>query len=462
MLHLFGSGVRLCDGLTRRELLRVGGLALTGLALPRLLEARAACAGAPQASRARAKSCIQIFLWGGPAQQETWDLKPDAPSAHRGTFRPIASRVPGTQICEHLPLLAERTDRFAIIRSLTHPGVNHGTSAYHMLTGHMHPSPGTLRHPTKSDMPGIGSAVARFHASPAGLPAWVALPSIVRDGDGGEVPGQGPGILGQRYAPFLVEGDLTRGDFAVPAVTVPAELAGGRLAHRLGLREALDRQADYLSRQPPGQALNASYDAALRLIGSAAAERAFDLSAEPARVRERYGMHHFAQALLLARRLVEAGVPLVTVYWNSPSNADNQSWDTHTDSFRRLGDHLLPAFDRAFSALLDDLSQRGLSDETLVTAMGEFGRTPKINRTAGRDHWGFCQSIVLAGAGVRGGVVHGSSDRSGGYPATCPVSPDDVAATIFDSLGIELGCEMLDPQGRPIRLTGGAVIGGIL
>ena len=235
-----------------------------------------------------------------------------------------------------------------------------------------------------------------------------------------------------------------------------------RLVARVSLQEAIDRQAEFLNSQPSGQSLDASYEGAVRLLRSAATQKAFQLGAEPAKMRDRYGMHHFAQSLLLARRLVEAGVPLTTVYWNSPTNADNQSWDTHTNSFNRLKEHLLPAFDRAFSALLDDLADRGLLDETLVVVHGEFGRTPKINRDAGRDHWGFCQSAILAGGGVRGGLVYGSSDRSGGYPASLPVSPDDISATILDSLGIDFHAEMVDPQGRPHRLSDGEVIRGIL
>jgi hypothetical protein len=400
-------------------------------------------------------------MWGGPSQHETFDLKPDAPEGIRGTFRPIDTQTPGVRICEHLPRLAKMTDRYAVVRSLTHTGVNHGTSAYHVLTGHIHFSPGTLRHPTPQDFPSVGCAVARFGRQPADLPPYVALPSVLHDGDGGEVPGQGPGLLGQRAAPFLVNGDPTRHDFSIDTLTLPEDMDPQRLRDRIGLQAALDQAGDRLARLPGGADMGGHYERAFRLLQSPAARRAFHLAAEPDRVRERYGKHHFGQSCLLARRLVEAGVPLVTVYWNSPSLTDDQSWDTHNDSFDRLQRYLLPALDQALTALLDDLHSRGLLDETLVVWAGEFGRTPRINRNAGRDHWGFCQSALLAGAGVRGGQVYGSSDAHAAYAAEQPVSPDDLAATMFHLLGVPLDQELHDAQGRPLPLCSGKPVRGL-
>jgi hypothetical protein len=456
MLDLCGPGNRLCDGVTRREFLRVGGLSLAGLTLPELLRARAS----GDAPRGRAKSCIQLFMWGGPSQHETFDLKPHAPEGVRGEFRPIETNMPGIRICEHLPLLARRADRYAIVRSLTHTGVNHGTSAYHVLTGHIHSSPGTLRHPAPTDMPSVGCAVSRFGRQAGELPAYVALPSVLHDGDGGEVPGQGPGVLGGRYAPFLVAGDVTRPDFSIETLTLPGDLGGGRLRGRIGLQNALDRAGERLA-GIAARDVDANYERAFRLLQSHKARRAFNLSAEPTAVRERYGAHPFGQSCLLARRLVEAGVPLITVYWNAPHIDDQNHWDTHKDSFNRLKNHLLPPFDRGMTALLDDLETRGLLGETLVTWMGEFGRTPKLNKGGGRDHWGFCQSALLAGAGVRGGQVYGSSDASAAYAAELPVSPDDVAATVFHALGIRLDHEMHDSQGRPLPLCKGRPLHGL-
>jgi hypothetical protein len=426
--------------------------------LPALLHGRAAGAAA---KGARAKSCIQLFTWGGPSQHETFDLKPHAPDGVRGEFKPIATKVPGTRICEHLPRLAGMADRYTLIRSVTHTGTNHGTSAYHMVTGHIHFSPGTLRHPTPNDFPSIGCAASRFGRQPKGVPTYVALPSVLHDGDGGEVPGQGPGLLGQRYAPFYVNGDPTRPDFSIDTLRWPSNMDGYRLRERISLQAALDRQVERLCSQPAIQGMGACYEHAYGLLQSPAARRAFDLTAEPAAVRERYGWHHFGQSCLLARRLVEAGVPLITVYWNAPHIDDLQHWDTHKDSFNRLKNHLLPHLDRALTALLEDLHFRGLLDETLIIWMGEFGRTPKLNKNAGRDHWGFCQSVLLAGSGVRGGHVYGSSDASAAYAAELPVSPDDLAATIFTSLGITLDRELHDAQGRPLPLCTGKPVSAL-
>jgi hypothetical protein len=458
MLELTGAGTQLCDGLSRRTFLRVGGLVVSGLTVPSMLRGRAAAS-----ARGRAKSCIQLFMWGGPSQQETFDLKPHAPDGVRGLFRPIATRVPGTRVCEHLPRLAGLADRYALLRSVTHTGVNHGTSAYHMLTGHIHFNPGTLRHPTPNDYPSVCAAVGRFGRQPPDLPACAALPSVVYDGDGGEVPGQGPGLLGPRHAPFYVHGDLNRPDFTIQTLVLPEELNGERFRARVRLQGALDRQAERLARLPAARALDGHYERAFRLLQSPAAQRAFDLASEPAAVRERYGYYRngFGQSCLLARRLVEAGVPLVTVYWNSSDLSQADSWDTHANGFHRLAHDLLPALDQVLTTLLEDLDSRGLLDETLVVWMGEFGRTPKLNKNAGRDHWGFCQSVLMAGGGVRGGQVYGSSDAAAAYAAERPVSPDDLAATVYQALGIPLDQTLLDAQGRPVPLCAGKPVWGL-
>jgi hypothetical protein len=270
---------------------------------------------------------------------------------------------------------------------------------------------------------------------------------VLHDGDGGEVPGQGPGVLGQRDAPFLLNGDPSRPDFRIDTLRLPADVDGRRLRERIGLRAALDHET--------AGAVDGYYERAFGLLQSAAARRAFDLADEPDRIRDRYGWNHFGQSCLLARRLVETGVPLITVYWNTPSLTTADSWDTHADGFNRLKNHLLPPFDAALTALLGDLHDRGLLDETLVVWFGEFGRTPKLNKSAGRDHWGFCQSVLLAGAGVKGGRVYGSSDASAAYAAEQPVSPDDLAATVFQTLGVNLDQEVRDTQGRPLQICAG-------
>jgi hypothetical protein len=458
MLRLLGPSGPLCDGLSRRELLRIGGLGLGSLALPELFRLQAR---GTEKKRRKVRSVLLLFMWGGPSQLETFDLKPEAPEGVRSVFRPIATRTSGIRICEHLPRLAERTERYAILRSVTHTGVNHGTSSYHMLTGRIHITPGTLRHPTPNDHPSVGSAVQRFGPQPAELPASVSLPSVLYDGDGGEVPGQGPGLLGQRHAPFYVHGDPTRPDFSLETLSLPTDVDGGRLRERVGLHTALERTGESLAKLPSNPTRDGHYEQAFRLLQSPAARKAFRLRDEPAALRERYGVHHFGQSCLLARRLVEAGVPLVTVYWNSSRNTDNQSWDTHDRTVERMRDHLLPAFDLAMAALLDDLYTRGLLDGTLVMWMGEFGRTPKLNRAGGRDHWGFCQSVLMAGGGVKGGQVYGSSDAQAAYAADKPVSPDDLAATVFDALGVPLDTEVTDPTGRPLALCLGHPVRGV-
>lgn len=457
-------GLRLCDGLNRRQWLTVGAFGALGLALPgwRIAEAQASASPDDRKSFGKAKACIQIFLWGGPGAQETWDLKPNAPDGTRGDFKPIATRLPGVQICEHLPQLAQRADKYSIIRSLAHTGVNHGTSAYHMLTGQIHWSPGTLRHPTKQDVPNLGANAARFLHRPDYLPAHVHLPSIVNDGDGLPVPGQGAGFLGSAHEPFQVLGDLTDKKFRLSGLALAEGVGRRRLQDRLGLQEAIEVQRQHLREESVGVALGSAFRRAVDLLQSPKTEAAFDLASETAATRDKYGWHHFAQSLLLARRLVESGVPFVTVYWNSPSNTDNQSWDTHTDQHVRMKDHLLPPFDQAMSAFLDDMSQRGLLDETLVTWYGEFGRTPVINRSGGRDHWGFCQSVGITGAGIVPGVIHGASTKDGGYPDRDAVSPDDLTATMLHCLGVDHTIHMHDLQNRPMPLSYGNIVDELL
>lgn len=463
-----GNGIQMCDGMARRTWLSLGTLGAVGLTLPQWW-ASTAHGGDSTTPGARlpvtkpsAKACIQIYLTGGPGQHETWDMKPEAPTGIRGEFRPIDTSVSGFRVCEHLPRLAQQAHQYAIIRSLTHTGLSHSTSMYHMLTGHIHPSPGSLRHPAKSDMPGVGCNAGRFLKHPAYLPPYVGLPAIVNEEDGLPIPGQDAGILGETHAPFRVLGDLTRPDFRVPVLELAQGLSRERLDRRVALREVVDRQREHLAQEQTGRAVDIAYERAVNLLVSPKTEEAFNLSREPAALREKYGDHHFAQALLLARRLVEQGVPFVTVYWTSRFQADNQHWDTHFNQHVRMREHLLPHFDKAVSAFLDDMTQRGLLDETLVTWWGDFGRTPKINGQGGRDHWGFCQSVGLAGGGIKGGLVYGSSTKDGGYPETCPVTPDDLAATMFHCLGIDHTQHMHDLQGKPVRPSYGEPVFGVL
>ncbi len=450
MLHLGQTNNHSCQGINRRTFLQIGGLGLTGLTLSGLITQPSSANSS--LTRPRARNCILLYMWGGPAHQDTFDLKPNAPDNVRGEFRPMSTCVPGLQICEHLPRLGQMMDRLALIRSVTHTGTNHATSAYHMLTGHIHFRPGPGSIPTPQDYPHIGSAVARFGRQPSDMPPFVALPRVMYEGDGRKVAGQEPGILGQRYAPFLVNGDPTRPDFSVETLTLPDEITQQRLQQRINLHAALEQQAERFSDLPGARDMQTHYERVYNLLQSPTAQRALNLANESDRVRSRYGWHHFGQSCLLARRLVEADVPLVTVYWNTGAAGDPGNWDTHRDNFNRLRTVLLPHFERSMTALLEDLENRGLLDETLIVWMGEFGRTPRINRNGGRDHWGFCQSVLLAGGGIRGGQVYGSSDSHAAYAAERPVRPDDIAATIFHCLGINRDQEMRDSQGRPMPL----------
>jgi hypothetical protein len=316
--------------------------------------------------------------------------------------------------------------------------------------------------PTPHDHPNLGCAAARFGRRPDAVPAHVALPSELFEADGRKVAGQGPGVLGPRHAPFLVHGDPTRPDFSIDTLTLPDEVGPGRLRGRIALQAALERENARLAGLPAARELSGHCERVYRLLQSPRAQRALHLAGESPRARDRYGWHHFGQSCLLARRLVEADVPWVTVYWNTGAAGDAGNWDTHDNNFRRLRDVLLPPFEQGYTALLEDLHQRGLLDETLVVWMGEFGRTPRLNRNGGRDHWGFCGTALLAGGGVRGGQAYGSSDAHAAYAAERPVSPDDLAATVLHCLGIRPDLEIHDPQGRPTPLCTGTPVLGLL
>lgn len=460
MLSIQGRSVRLCDGITRREALRVGGLALTGLTWSDWLRARAA-AGQTTNRKASAKACILIYNYGGPSHIDTWDLKPDAPREIRGQFRPIATRVPGLSITEHLPRLAALADRYAVVRSVGHGDNDHAIGAYLTLTSHSHPKHTILGiEPPASpqDMPSMGSVVSKLRPVRKPLFSYVTLGDLRHLGNHDSM-GQNAGCLGKAYDPFTlpfarpIEGPLDMSGITsvLGAVDQP------RLDHRHRLLDEMTRLAPALEKTASLRHLDESVRKAHELLASSASRDAFDLEREPPKVRDFYGSTPFSQNCLLARRLVEAGVPMITVYsWG------NRDWDTHGDNFRHLKDTLLPGTDRAVSALLEDLRLRGLLDETLVVWMGDMGRTPRINPSAGRDHWSFCYSVVLAGGGIRGGQVLGSSDRSAAYPAMNPVGPADIAATIYRCLGIDPAAHVMDQQGRPISICPGKPIEALL
>jgi hypothetical protein len=452
----------------RRELLRAGSLGLFGLGLPQLLQARSAAA--PRAGQA--KSCIVLFMWGGPAQQDTWDPKPEAPAEYRGEFKPITTRVPGVRVCEHLPLLARRTDSLALIRSMTHPDVDHTTATHFLLTGRSVPRRGA---PRTEDWPTYGSVLSWLGRGRGPLPPFVSMMPVVPNGAPRfveESHGQDAGWLGPLYHPLRIDADASKPDYRVGEFSLRADLPPTRTDDRRRLLHDLDRQRRVLEGQLDVAALGAHYERAFSLLASRGAAAAFDLTREPRAVRERYGMNPHGQAVLQARRLVEAGVPLVTVFWQNDGITNvSVYWDTHSRNFIDLKTRLCPVADRAFSALLEDLEQRGLLDETLVVWTGEMGRTPRVGQSVvggagagrdGRDHWPHCFTTVLAGGGIRGGVVHGASDRHAAYPAANPTSPDELAATVYHCLGVDPRTPVRDRLGRPMTLCEGTPVQAIL
>jgi hypothetical protein len=445
-------------GPSRRDALRAGALAMTGLALPELYRNRAAAAG--PGGFGRAKSCLLIFMWGGPSQLDTWDPKPDAPAEVRGSFNSIATRTPGVRISEHFPMLATRTDKLAIVRSLCHDDFTHLSTAHRVTTGHVAPTQySDAAGPSPNDWPHLGSLIARVRPRDGVLPQTVTLPWTVAHpaAPGGKAPGQHGGWLGKAYDPFAIEGDPNAPGFHVEGLGLPAGITNERLGGRRNLRAAMDHAPRFPGNGPA--AWDRYCERALDSLGSAEASGAFAIDREDPRVRDRYGRNTHGQCLLMARRLIEAGVPLVSVNWHDDHHF---FWDTHGDNFNQLKTRLMPPADRGFSALLDDLEARGLLDETLVVWVGEFGRRPHITAAnAGREHWPHCYSAVMAGAGIRGGAVHGASDRWAAYPARDPVSPDDIGATIFHSLGIDPATEIRDPLGRPIRINDGSTLTGL-
>jgi hypothetical protein len=456
MISLTGSDLGLIGPMGRREVLRVGGLALTGLGLPGLLRGRA-LAGPSGGSRpstfGKARSCIVLWVKGGPSHLDTVDMKPDAPAQVRGQFRPIATSVPGLSVCEHLPLTARQAHRLTVVRSLSHADANHPSAAYGMTTGFTYPRAQNLANEgTREDHPHLGSSLAAVEAAArrgGPVPPFVMVPQyLVVNGE--HRSGQHAGVLGGRFDPMVSAGDPNSQGYRPTDLGLDPPVGPDRYARRFDLLAALGETAT----AGLGREFEVSYRNASALVESGATRRAFDIASEPEPVRRRYGRSLWGQSVLLARRLIEAGVRLVHVNW-VPINPDT-GWDTHAKNFEQLATILLPKLDRSLAALLDDLAARGLLDETLVVLAGEFGRTPRVNPNAGRDHWPAAFSAVLAGAGLTGGRVFGATDRQGAAVVDGRLSPADLAATIFHALGVDPGAEVRSPLGRPVRVCEGA------
>ena len=439
--------------LSRRELIRAGGLGALGLGLPTLKRARAAASGQP-----RANSCLIIFLSGGPPQHETFDPKPAAPIEIRGPFLPIATSVPGLQFSELLPLSAARAHRMCVIRSMTTGVHSHSTSGAFMLTGHEPTSVAESVPPSAQDWPSLAGAVGALRAAERSPLDAVILPEPIFNNPAIPWPGQNGGFMGAAWHPHILRCDPSQERIEIEGLTAAAGITELRLDDRHALLGQVDRMLHRGLRSPAIAEMNRFQQEAFDLLHAGATREALEIEREPAASRDRYGRGKFGQSVLLGRRLIEAGVRLVQVNWpREPGDtaAGNPLWDTHQDNAGRLKNVLCPQFDTAYSALLDDLEARGLLDETLVVVMGEFGRTPTINSAGGRDHWGSVFSVALAGAGVPGGGVIGASDARGGMPADRPVRPPDLAATIFQLLGISPDHEFRDPFDRPLQVTSG-------
>jgi hypothetical protein len=442
-------------GIDRRELLQVGYSGLLGLGLSSLPAAASQPAGTRAARKPR--SVIIVFLTGAPSHIDMFDLKPDAPPEVRGEFRPVATNVPGVQVGEHLPRLATRADRYALVRTLSHRENNHLVATHHVLTGY--PQPGAFfdKVASRTDWPCYSSGLSCLRPRTDGVPTGVNLPTFLVEGPL-TWPGQHAGFLGPRHDPWQITRDPNASDFRVDSLRLAAGLEIDRLDDRRALLEQVDQQQRALAGQAEGRRLSDQQQKAFTILTSGKLAQAFEMEREPLAVRERYGRHAFGQSLLLARRLVQAGVPVVQANMGRVQN-----WDTHGDNFSRLKNSLLPPLDRGVAALLDDLAASGLLDATLVMMLGEFGRTPKVvgqsgSRNAGRDHWAPCFFGLFAGAGVRGGQVVGKSDKVGAYPATTPYSPDDVGATVYHVLGVDPASEVRDRQDRPVQLNRGNVM----
>jgi hypothetical protein len=454
---------RFCDQISRREWLRIGGLGMLGLSLPALHARRAEARSSQPRSGGKAKACILLYLGGGPPQHETWDPKPNAPAEIRGDLKPIASAVPGLQVGELMPRVARLADRCCVLRAVSTHDNSHSSSMYWTLTGHPHQplNNEVVKQGPPNDAPGIGGVIRHLYRGTCPLPPAITLPEQFI-GNNLVVPnGQNAGFLGRKADPWLLTCDPSAADFQVPALDLSSEVAPLRFDERHSLLQHVNQHLDRVDREGALGLFDAQTRQAIDLLRSPKARKAFALDQEPEAVRERYGKHKFGQSVLLARRLVEAGVSLVQVNWpreKGDMQTGNPLWDTHSKNSERLKTALMPPWDLAYSALLEDLTARGMFEETLVVCLAEFGRTPKINAQAGRDHWGGVFSVALAGGGIQGGRVIGASDSIGGEPKDGMVQPQDITATIFHCLGYHPDSEIRDTLGRPIPISRGQLI----
>ena len=438
-------------GINRRELLQVGYSGLLGLGLSSF--ARAGSKEAPSLSNSKKpKSVLIVFLTGAASHLETFDPKPDAPAEIRGEYQAVQTQTPGLLASEHIPKLAARSKLYSVVRSLSHRDNNHLVATHHVLTGHQQPGAFFDKIASRDDFPNYAAGLSYHRSPPVGTPVGVNLPTYLMEGPL-LWPGQHAGFLGPKHDIMQITQNPNSPDFKVDNLRPAAGMDVNQLHDRMALLTAVNDQRKWLAEQAETKKMTDQQHQALAVLTSGKVARAFDIDKEPAAVRDKYGRHAFGQSCLMARRLIEAGVPVVQANMGRVQN-----WDTHGDQFKRMKTDLLPPTDSAVSALLDDMSDRGLLDDTLVMMIGEFGREPKINKQGGREHWAPCFSGLFAGAGVRGGQVIGKSDKNGGYPITTPYSPDDIGATVYSVLGIDGHGEVRDRLGRPVQLNRGHAI----
>ena len=454
MMQATGTGV------SRRSILTAGGMGLLGLTMPRWLAAEAVT------RPTQAKSVIFLFQFGGPSHLDTFDPKPNAAEGVRSQFGVIETSAPGIRICEPLSRMATVMDKVTLLRTVYHDMKNHNSASYYALTGQRPPLDDIRLRDSFDLMPAYGSMVDHVAPVGTGLPTSVSLPYVIRDGE--ITPGQHASFLGKAHDPLLITDDPNRSNFQLPELSLPGNLSLDRLNDRQALQEIVNRQTKLLEYAPAAKGLDQYYDKALSMLTSPKVREAFHLSKEPDSLREQYGRTTYGQSCLLARRLVESGVKFVTVYYSNSigGRRKEDGWDTHgfdnTRMYPILKDYHLPLLDQTLPTLLNDLDDRGLLDTTLVVWMGEFGRTPKINTNISRDHWPSCYTVLLAGGGAKRGFVHGESDKNAAYPDRDPVQLDDLAATMFQLLGINPHHELRDRLNRPRPISPGKPVFNVM
>lgn len=468
MLSLNGPATRLCDGIERREMLRIGALGMSGVSLPLLMSragkaSESAAVNSKTSSFGQAKNCIVLYLSGGAAHLDTFDPKPDAPIEIRGEFDTIETALPGTRISEHLPHTARLLEKGALIRSVTHTSGGHADGGYTMFTGYKYDGTGAQANfMNREDHPHIGAALAKVSPGEGPMVPFVLVPRRL-DAGSGRRAGQWGGRLGGKFDPLMTGGNPNDDDFKLNHLPLLASRPPELYRRRKRLLDQVNSQVEYLQDNSIARSLKKNQEQALDVMSSDAVKRAVDLSTADSQLRAKYGRNLFGQSVLLGRRLLDAGTRLVQVNWLRTQGKKGFAWDSHRENFEALREDLIPPFDVALHSLITDLEESGQLDETLVVVAGEFGRTPRVTlNTAGREHWAPCGSVMMFGGGIKGGQVYGSSDRIGAYPADDPVGPGDLTATIYHCLGVDPHTEILDQNDRPMWLSDGEPISALI